>query len=306
MAEAFTIQYTGSTATATLYKEAGTLYLTIGANTTSYSLSNASYDTLTELVTVLDAVTDVVCTLTAAAATSSALINDISGSYKADIKTLPYVVGHSNYTSPKKISQLIRRNADKIQQNWLDEADAAVENMTGYIFRSTTLSSTNLDISGNDIFTNDEYAYLYMPHYNALTLREYYPISTLTTLTVNGTSVTPTYVIVDHNTLTLSSDAETTVFVPGRAKVALACTYGYSSASREGILATEYATLYIIQQYFIKELMDAKLSGAKIDHASVVIADSSPNSEAITRAELSSRMKEIEKSLPIKVRYKVG
>jgi hypothetical protein len=306
MAEAFTIQYTGSQTTATLYKEAGVLYLTIGASTTTYALANPSHDTLTELVATLDAVTDVTCTLTAAGTTASTLLNDISGSYKADIKTLPYVVGHSNYTSPKRISQLVRRNADKIQQNWLDEADAALENLTGYVFRSTTLSSTNLNISGEDIFTNDEYAYCYSPHYNALILRDYYPVSTLTTLTVNDVSVTPSYVIVDHNTLTLSSDAETGTFVPGRAKVALACTYGYSGTSREGILATEYATLYIIQQYFIKELMDAKLSGAKIDHASVVISDTGANSEAITRAEISSRMKEIEKSLPSKLRYKVG
>ena len=87
MAEAFRIQYTGSQTTATMYIENNVLTLTIGASTTTYALTNASYDTLTELVTTLDAVTDVVCSLVAAGTTSSSLLNDISKDYKADIKT---------------------------------------------------------------------------------------------------------------------------------------------------------------------------------------------------------------------------
>ena len=54
MAEAFRIQYTGSQTTATMYIENNVLTLTIGASTTTYALTNASYDTLAELVTALD------------------------------------------------------------------------------------------------------------------------------------------------------------------------------------------------------------------------------------------------------------
>ena len=239
-------------------------------------------------------------------ADSSSLLNEISYDYKADIKTQSYVAGYKNYTSPKKVCSLVRRNADKIQQSWLDEADAYIENLTGYVFRSTTITSTDLNISAGDVHTNGNYSYTYNPRDNALIMREYTPVTTLTSLSIDGTTVTASYVIVDGNILTLSNDAETTTWVPGRAKATVTLTYGYASTSKEGILASEYATLHIIQKYFIKELMDAKLSGGKIDHASVVITDDSPNSESMTRAELNKRLDDIEKSLPKKQRYALG
>jgi hypothetical protein len=124
-------------------------------------------------------------------------------------------------------------------------------------------------------------------------------------LTVNGTSVTPTYVIIDGNTLILSSDAETTTWIPGRAKANVALTYGYPATSKEGILAAEYATLYILQTYMIKELMDAKLSGSTVQHMDVVITEGT-SSEDATRREIISRMAEIERSLPKKQRFVLG
>jgi len=305
MAEAFRIQYTGSQSSATMYIENSVLTLTIGTSTTTYALTNASYDTLAELVTALDAVTDVVCSLVAAGTTSSSLLNDISKDYKADIKTYIYTAGYSNYTSPKKICSIVRRTADKIQQSWLDEADAFIENLTGHVFRSTTISATDINVPSGDIHTSEDYAYLYIPSSNAFTLDQYPHVTTLTTLTVNGTSVTPTYVIIDGNTLILSSDAETTTWIPGRAKANVALTYGYPATSKEGILAAEYATLYILQTYMIKELMDAKLSGATVQHMDVVITEGT-SSEETTRREIISRMAEIEKSLPKKQRFALG
>jgi hypothetical protein len=288
-----------------MYIENNVLTLTLGSSVTTYALSNASYDTLTELVTVLDAVTSIDCTLIAAGTTSSILLNPISKDYKANIKTLIYTAGYSNYTTPKKLCSLVRRDADKIQQSWLDEADAFIENMTGYVFKSTTITSTNLDISEKDIYTNTDYCYTYTPSYNALILRDYTPVSTLTTLTVNSQSVTASYVIIDGNTLILSTDAETTTWIPGRAKATVTLTYGYSATSKEGILASEYATLYIIQKYFVREMMDAKLSGGTVQHMDVVISEG-VSVEELTRREISSRMKEIEKSLPTKQRYAIG
>jgi len=105
--------------------------------------------------------------------------------------------------------------------------------------------------------------------------------------------------------LILSSDAETTTWVSGRAKANVALTYGYPATSKEGILAAEYATLYILQTYMIKELMDAKLSGSTVQHMDVVITDGT-SSEDVTRRELQARMAEIEKSLPKKQRFVLG
>lgn len=304
MAQAFRVQYTGSNATATMYIQDSTLYL-VDSTTTTFDLTNASYDTLTELATAINALTYHTCTLLGTASASSTSLNEISYDYKADIKTQAYIAGYNNYTSPKKLCALIRRNADKILQSWFDEADAYIENMTGYVFRSTTLSSTNLNVSEKDIFTNEEYAYLYQPCNNALIIHDYTPVTTLTTLTVDGTSVTTSYVIVDHDTLTLSSDAETTYFVPGRAKVTIALTYGYATTTKEGILASDYATFYIISKYFIKELMDAKLTGGTIKYGDTVNIQEISD-EGITRQEISKRMADIELMLPTKKVYAIG
>ncbi|HPV86910.1 MAG TPA: hypothetical protein PLC49_04920, partial [Caldisericia bacterium] len=64
-------------------------------------------------------------------------------------------------------------------------------------------------------------------------------------------------------------------------------------------------TLYILQTYMIKELMDAKLSGSTVQHMDVVITEGT-SSEDATRREIISRMAEIERSLPKKQRFALG
>ena len=281
MPDAFSIQYTGAQATATLWKEAGILYLTIGSSTTTYSLSNASYDTLTELTTVLDAVADITCTLIATGTLASTLLNDISQSHKADIKTAIYYAGYNNYTSPKKVTELMDIDAVDVKNTWLDEADSEIEERTGFKFRATTITSTNINIDGGFIYTCNDYQWSQYLYDNAYTLRDYAPVTTLTALTIDGTAVTVTYAIVEHDQIILTSDAETTVWVPGRAKATVTLTYGYATTTKEGIMASEYCTYYVGLKYLGVEHRDQVNEGSAdtIHHASVVLETGNAQAE---------------------------
>lgn len=306
MPDAFRIQYTGAQTTAVMWKESNILYLTIGSTTTSYNLSNSNYDTLAELVTALDSVTDIDCSAIASGV-SSVLLNDISQSHKADIKTSIYYAGYDNYTSPKKITELLDIDATEVKNTWLDEADAEIEEKTGFVFRSTLLSSQDVNIKASDIYTCNDFEWAHYLSSNACFFREYTPITALSALSINGINVTPTYVILDHDRMILTSGAETTMWVPGRAKVTVTLTYGYDAASPEGQMASEYCTYYVALKYLATESRAQTKGGAvdTIHHASVVLeTDKSQSEEALMRKEWTEKMAYLVSKLQ-KTRYVV-
>jgi len=283
--DAFSIQYTGAQTTAVIWKESGVFYITIGSTTNSYNLSDPAKDTIGELVSILDALSDVSCSLIAPTGTSSSFLNDISQEHKADIKTAIYYAGYNNYSSPKKLTELLNVPATDIKNSWLDEADADIEGYTG----KKAFISTNNDYEGHTGLIG-----------NAYYLEDYAPIVSLASLTIDGTAVTPSYAILDYSRIILTSDAEASSWVPGKSKAALSITYGYAQDSTEGKLASEYSTLFTAVKYLHASFSESKESGsaATRQHADVVYSvEMEMSEEGKTRKDWQNRMKEIKKAL---------
>lgn len=298
--DAFSIQYTGAQTTAVIWKESGVFYITIGSTTNSYNLSDPAKDTIGELVSILDALSDVTCTLIAPTGTSSSLLNDISQDHKADIKTAIYYAGHSNYSSPKKVTELLNVPAAEIKNSWLDEADADIEGYTGKKFRVQTLTSQSIDVSKAFISTNNDFEGHTGLIGNAYYMEDYAPLVSLVSLTIDGTTVTPSYAILDYSRIILTSDAEAISWVPGKNKATLSITYGYAEDSTEGRLASEYSTLFTAVKYLHASFSESKESGsaATRQHADVVYSvEMEISEEGKTRKDWQNRMKEIKKAL---------
>lgn len=306
--DAFSIQYTGAQTAASIWKESGVFYITVGSTTTSYDLSEATKDTVGELVSLLDGLTDVTCNLIAPTGTGSSLLNDISQDHKADIKTAVYYAGYNNYSSPKKVTELLSVAPVEIKNSWLDEADNDIESFTGKKFRLQTLTSQSIDVSKGFISTNNDYEAYAGLRNNAYYLDDYAPLVTLSSLTIDGIAVTPSHVVLDYDKIILTSDAETTVWPPGKGKAVLTITYGHSSDSTEGKLASEYSTLFAAVKYLHAAFSENKASGsaATRHHADVVYSvEIESSEEAKTRKEWYSRMNGIKKSLGASIKYVV-
>jgi len=298
--DAFSIQYTGAQTTAVIWKESGVFYITIGSTTNSYNLSDPAKDTIGELVSILDALSDVSCSLIAPTGTSSSFLNDISQEHKADIKTAIYYAGYNNYSSPKKLTELLNVPATDIKNSWLDEADADIEGYTGKKFRVQTVTSQSIDVSKAFISTNNDYEGHTGLISNAYYMEDYAPLVSLTSLTIDGTAVTPSYAIIDYSRIILTSDAEASSWVPGKSKAALSITYGYAQDSTEGKLASEYSTLFTAVKYLHASFSESKESGsaATRQHADVVYSvEMEMSEEGKTRKDWQNRMKEIKKAL---------
>ena len=298
--DAFSIQYTGAQTTAVIWKESGVFYITIGSTTNSYNLSDPTKDTIGELVSILDALSDVSCSLIAPTGTSSSLLNDISQDHKADIKTAIYYAGCNNYSSPKKVTELLNVPATDIKNSWLDEADADIEGYTGKKFRVQTVTSQSIDVSKAFISTNNDFEGHTGLIGNAYYLEDYAPLVSLASLTIDGTAVTPSYAILDYSRIILTSDAEAISWVPGKSKATLSITYGYAEDSTEGKLASEYSTLFTAVKYLHASFSESKESGsaATRQHADVVYSvEMEISEEGKTRKDWQNRMKEIKKAL---------
>ena len=298
--DAFSIQYTGAQTSAAIWKESGVFYITIGSTTNSYNLSDPAKDTIGELVSILDALSDVSCSLIAPTGTSSSLLNDISQDHKADIKTAIYYAGYNNYSSPKKLTELLNVPATDIKNSWLDEADADIEGYTGKKFNIQTVTSQSIDVSKAFISTNNDYEGHTGLIGNAYYLEDYAPLISLTSLTIDGTAVTPSYAILDYSRVILTSDAEASSWVPGKSKATLSITYGYALDSTEGKLASEYSTLFTAVKYLHASFSESKESGsaATRQHADVVYSvEMEISEEGKTRKDWQNRMKEIKKAL---------
>jgi hypothetical protein len=299
MGAAFIIQYSGI-GVGTMYKIGNTIYLTLNTTTTPYLLTSAGNDTLTELVAVFGALDNVTCTLVGTGTDASTLINDISINHKADIKTNAYTVGYNNYTSPQVVCDILARAPEELQQSWFDNVDAEIEKLTGYKFRSATYSG-NLDIKYNNIRTNNDYEYYTDLFKNAYFLDQYAPVTALSALTVDSTTVTPTYVKIDRDTLILTSDAEATRWIPGIAKATATLTYGYATTTNEGKIAKELATLLVCGIYHGYDLMAMTTNTInRIDHMGVTLTSEGYPVDLVSFEREKSRVKELMKVLPKK------
>jgi hypothetical protein len=296
--DALSIVYSGESE-ANLWIENSTLFI---GSEAEIDLSDATLD---DLVLALNLVEGVTTVLLADGELDATDLNEISCEYPADITTRPYLLGLGNYSSPKMISEVSHKSAEEIRSSWLDEADSMIESLTGLIFRARPIEDISIDIKARDIFSTEDYSAYRRA--NGLYLRQYAPINSIEALEIDGESVTPSKVIVDYDRLILDTDAEVYSWPIGKSKAKISLTYGYAKGSRESILASEYATLYVSNKLYESDLKLRQKSGAtKVTHASVVFENDTISEETISRKEIELRMELILEHLPKKLRGVLG
>lgn len=298
--DALSISYSGES-DAALWIENSILTLSLDTET-EFDLTDSSLDNLALALNLVEGVTAV---LIADGDIEASDLNEISSEYPADIKSRPYFLGHGNYSSPKKVSEVSHKSAEDIRNSWLDDADSLIESLTGLNFRTRSLEDISIDIRTRDIFSNEDYGEYRRA--NGLYLRQYAPIKSIEALAIDGVSVTPSKVIVDYDRIILTSSAEVPSWQIGKSKATVSLTYGYAEGSRESVLASEFATLYTCNMLFESDLRLRQKAGAtKITHASVVFENDTLPEEAISRKEIELRMKLILEHLPKKMRSVLG
>ncbi len=282
-----------------LWIENQALYL---GSETEIDLSDATLDDIVLALNLVDGVTAV---LLADGGLNASELNEISRDYPADITARPYLLGHGNYSSPKKISEAIHKEAQEIRSSWLDEADALIESLTGLIFRARSIDDVSIDIRAKDIFSTGDYgAYR---RANGLYLKAYAPINSIEALEIDGVSVTPSKIIAEYDRLILGTGAEVSSWPIGNSKATISLTYGYPKGSRESVLASEFATLYASKKLYESDLKLRQKQGAtKVTHASVVFENDTAPGEALSRKEIGLRMEMILEHLPKKLRGVLG
>lgn len=296
--DALSIVYS-SESEAKLWIENSTLFIDSEAE---IDLSDATLD---DLVLALNLVEGVTAVLLADGELDATELNEISSEYPADITDRPYLLGLRNYSSPKMISEVVHKDAQEIRSSWLDEADALIESLTGLNFRARSIEDISIDIKARDIFSTEDYSAYRRA--NGLYLRQYAPINSIEALEIDGLSVTPSKVILDYDRLILGTDAEAYSWPIGKSKTTVSLTYGYAKGSRESILASEYATLYVSNKLYESDLKLRQKSGAtKVTHASVVFENDTISEETISRKEIELRMELILEHLPKKLRGVLG
>lgn len=298
--EALTISYSGESE-ASLWIENSNLALSLDTET-EFDLADT---TLGELSLALNLVEGITSNLISDADMEASELNEVSRAYPADIKSQPYFLGQGNYSSPKKVSESSHKSAHEIRNSWLDEADALIESITGLIFRARSIESISIDIKSKDVFSADDYS-IYCSA-NGLYLKSYAPIASLDMLKIDGISVTTSTVITDYDRLILTSNSEINSWPVGRSKAEVSLSYGYPKGSRESILASEFATLYVSNKLFESDLKLRQKSGAtKVTHASVVFENDTSSEETLSRKEIELRMEMILDHLPKKMRGVLG
>lgn len=298
--EALSISYSGESE-ATLWIENSVLTLSLDTET-EFDLADT---TLGELSLALNLVEGITSNLISDADMEASELNEVSRAYPADIKSQPYFLGQGNYSSPKKVSEISHKSAHEIRNSWLDEADALIESITGLIFRARSIESISIDIKSKDVFSADDYD-IYCSA-NGLYLKSYAPIASLDSLKIDGISITTSTVITDYDRLILTSNSEIYSWPIGRSKAEVSLSYGYSKGSRESILASEFATLYVSNKLFESDLKLRQKSGAtKVTHASVVFENDTSSEETLSRKEIELRMEMILEHLPKKMRGVLG
>jgi len=298
--DALSISYSGESE-ATLWIENSVLTLSLDTET-EFDLSDT---TLGELSLALNLVDGIISNLIADADMEASELNEVSMAYPADIKSEPYFLGQENYSSPKKVSEVSHKNAHEIRNSWLDEADALIESITGLIFRARSIESISIDINSKDVFSADDYGICCSS--KGIYLKRYAPISSLDTLKIEGVPVTTSTVVADYDRLILTSDSEISSWPIGRSKAEISLSYGYPKSSRESILASEFATLYVSNKLFESDLRLRQKSGAtKVTHASVVFENDTSSEETLSRKEIELRMEMILEHLPKKIRGVLG
>jgi hypothetical protein len=296
--DAISIVYSGESE-AKLWIENSTLFID---SEVEIDLSDATLD---DLVLALNLVEGVKAVLLADGELDATELNEVSSEYPADITDRPYLLGLGNYSSPKMISEVAHKDAQEIRSSWLDEADALIESLTGLNFRARSIEDISIDIKARDIFSTEDYSAYRRA--NGLYLRQYAPINSIEALEIDGLSVTPSKVILDYDRLILGTDAEAYSWPIGKSKTKVSLTYGYAKGSRESILASEYATLYVSNKLYESDLKLRQKSGAtKVTHASVVFENDTVSEETISRKEIELRMELILEHLPKKLRGVLG
>jgi len=192
----------------------------------------------------------------------------------------------------------------ELEREYAEIAAARISNV-GLNFRARKLEDISIDIRARDIFSTEDYGI--HRRANGLYLKAYAPITSIESLKIDGVSVTPSKIVVDYDRLILGSDAEVSSWPVGRSKAKASFTYGYPKGSRESILASEFATLYVSNKLYESRLKLSQRSGAtKVTHASVVFENDTVSEEAISRKEIELRMKLILEHLPKKLRGVLG
>lgn len=298
--DAITIAYSGES-DARLWIDSSALFLDTGT-VNEIGLKDS---TLGDLVQALNSIDGISATLICGADEAASGLNPISRDYPADVKSKTYFLGHGNYSSPKMISEISHKNADEIPNSWLDDADAIIESLSGLNFRAKSIEEVSIDIRSRDVFCSCDYGV--SSGYNGLYLRQYAPINSIEKLEIDGVPVTPSRAIIDYDRIILTGGCEIREWPIGKSKAKISLTYGYPSGSRESVLASEFAALYVCSMLHQSELNLRQKQGAtKITHASVVFENDTASEEALSRKEIELRMEMILEHLPKKLLGAIG
>lgn len=303
--QALILHYTGSATKSNAYIEGGTLYID-DSQLRVFDLTHEDYETLGKIKDTLDTLTGYSCTLIADPDTPSIDLNDISSKHPADLKTETYCFGYGNYTNPRHVSEFINVGANDLKQDWFDAADADLESATNKKFRKQKLVEAPINISRDKISTNNEYTKFQLCS-NAYVC-DFLPITALTSLEIDGITVTPAKTIVTYNTIILTNESETTTWIPGIGKAIVSLEYGYDVETPQGRLAGEFSKLFVAQKHYHANFAEDKADGlaATRQYSSATYSFGEVNSQdnRIQR-DWFLRMQAIKKTLTDRIGFKI-
>jgi hypothetical protein len=297
------ITYSGATTSISLYIENDILM----CGTTSISL--VTYDTITKLKTELEKITGITATiLNSSSAFLCSKINEISRYFPAEVVGTGVYLSYDNYSSPKQVCETFSVPYANIVNSWFDNADNIITAQTGgFKFKEITETST-IDVHSDMLKTNDKYINkygLFYVEYNELYLPEYAPIQSVSSLSIDSTSVTYTTLITTYNSIILTSSSEVSSFVEGQDKVAITFTYGYPKTSSYGVIASQLAT-YIIYDNLISYVASGTqgLKPITATHSSLVLKEEGDNdySQGVTNRQ---HIRTLFKGLPSKINMRI-
>lgn len=166
--------------------------------------------------------------------------NQASGNQEVTVVIKAYSVGTSSYVSPEDVWRTAGVNRGVVARGdvmwFIERAIAEVELMTERKYESTSITETYVGDNTNELFL------------------DHHPILTLTTLTINGTSITPDYVDkwLNIGKLILTDEAEESKFIQnqlGERTTSVTYTYGTSTVPVYIKRLTECLTALMVLTY---------------------------------------------------------
>jgi hypothetical protein len=296
------ITYSGVATTIPLYIENNILT----CNTTDIAFTgDGAIDTVTKLKTELEKITGITATILNNSGTyDTTKINEISRTFPADVKTGAVYLSYDNYSSPKDVCETFNVPYSNIINSWFDNADTLITAQTGgFIFKEVT-ETVSIDTNIKNVRCNDKYSNysFFANYYNELYLPQYAPIQSVSSLSIDGTSITTTTIVINYSSIILTSDSEVHHFPLGIGTVDLTFTYGYPKTSAYGIMAKQLATYLIFENLYSYVESGGNVKPFKVEHGGLVVTEEIGASTGVTN-RMNIRM--LFKGLPSKINMAV-